>query len=258
MNKFFPRIFYRLSFEVLVPVTNLEYYQGIYWSAMLRHWSRPYFKAPLSELGISPVPVHNGLRNYYPGEIVALDISLPLQHQKELLNMLADELESQAKAPLPEGHLHFYPGKSLRLMGYESLCDSAGSSIIDLTLIMEKTHCLRELNTSLDLIFHTPLRLKPNKEDRQRFRYLDPLGFSAQSFLRALCQEFNLGTGDFPTQENQGLIWLDVPYEKTLGGVIGGIRLGLPQDNKLLAALVAGQYCGIGKNRSFGFGFFGL
>lgn len=53
------------------------------------------------------------------------------------------------------------------------------------------------------------------------------------------------------------LHWLDLTYggktEKTLGGIVGTIRLQT-YDPVILAALVWGQYARLGKNTSFGFG----
>lgn len=258
MEKFFPRVFYRLKFEVILPIDNLEYYQGVYWSAMLRHWCRPYFNAPLSELGLCPVPVHNGMREYMPGEQLALDLSLPQEHQKELLELFNDELQGFPRAAIPPGKLHFYPSRSMRLLAYELLCLTEGKSFLDIESIMLEASYLQDKNSSLNIVFHTPLRLKPTADTKHGYSFLDPLGFDSGSFFSALCREFSITSDDFPSLENKGLIWLDVPYEKTLGGLIGGIRIDMPKDRNVLLALVAGQYCGIGKNRSFGFGFYYL
>lgn len=258
MEKFFPRVWFRLKFEVILPIDNLEYYQGIYWSAMLRHWCRPYFKAALSELGLCPVPVHNGMREFFSGEFLALDLSLPREYQKELLELLNDELDQASKATIPEGKLQFYPGRSLRLVNYEQLCLTEAKNFIDIESILQEATFLQDHYNSLDLLFHTPLRLKPAAGNKQNFSFLDPLGFEAESFFPALAREFGIEPNGCPPLENKGLIWLDVPYEKTLGGLIGGIRIGMPRDKELLTAIVAGQYCGIGKNRSFGFGFYYL
>ncbi len=35
-------MFFRLYFDVIKPVSNLQFYHGIYFSAMLRDWIRPY------------------------------------------------------------------------------------------------------------------------------------------------------------------------------------------------------------------------
>lgn len=258
METSFPRLFYRLRFEVLSEIDNLEYYQGIYWSAMLRAWSRPYFHAPLSELGIYPLPVHNAFGEYHPQEQIALDISLPAQYESRLLAMLNDELQQRPRAAFPEGRMHFYPGKSIKLLGFEVLQMTEKITTIDLGIIQLEASFLAEKYEHLDIIFHSPLRLKPNSEYRQSYSYLDPTAFNSESFFSAFCREMGLDICEYPPLEAKGMIWLDVPYEKTLCGLIGGIRIAMPQDKKLLEALVAGQYCGIGKNRSFGFGFYYL
>lgn len=206
MEKFFPRVFYRVKFEVILPIDNLEYYQGVYWSAMLRHWCRPYFHAPLSELGLFPVPVHNGMQEYHTGELLALDLSIPAEHQSTLLAILNDELKHAFKAVPPEGRLHFYPGRSLRLISYEQLSLSVSKRIIDIESILQEASFLKDHFSSLDLVFHTPLRQKPSAESRQNFSFLDPLGFDAQSFFPALCRDFNIKAESYPQLENKGCL----------------------------------------------------
>lgn len=256
MEQFFPRVFYRLRFKVLLPIDNLEFYQGVYWSAMLRHWCRPYFCKPLSELGIYPVPVHNGMQAYSHGEQLALDISLPHEHEPRFIEMLKDEQSGNSQSPIPAGKLHFYPGRSIKLISYEAL--HGEKSVIDIPLIMQEAEILQREHTCLSIIFHAPLRMKPARGGGGSYRYLDPLGFSTESFFASLGEEYGIEVTEYPLLEHKGLIWLDVPYEKTLGGLVGGIRVSMPRDRALLAALVAGQYCGLGKNRSFGFGFYYL
>lgn len=256
MDKFFPCVFYRLSFEATRLIDNLEYYHGVYWSAMLRHWGRPYFQAPLSELGIAPIPVHNGQKEFHTGEKLALDICIPGQNRLLLEQLLNDELGGKARAPLPEANLHLYPGISLRLLAYEVLGNNGDSTQIELSDVMAEAEQIREQFTELRLIFHCPLRMKAPADEKQGFRFLDPLGFTSEAFCKAVSNEFGIACTSIPKLLSKGLIWLDVPYEKTLGGLIGGISIAVPEDKNLLAALVAGQYCGIGKNRSFGFGYY--
>jgi len=257
MDKWQNRYYLRLKFEVVMPITNLEYFQGIYWSAMLRHWLRPYFPLPLNELGIYPIPVHNGIQEFYPGEIIAVDLSLPEDSLLKVQQVLQNELSGNSRFQPPVERIHFVPGKSLKLLSYEFPACRNERHLIDINYIFAEAEALRS-QKQLEIVFHTPLRLKPVTEEKGQYRYLDPIGFSSCGFFSALAREFNLQASQFPELLNKGLIWLDVPYEKTLGGLVGGIRLDNTLPNDLLVALVAGQYCGIGKNRSFGFGFYYL
>ncbi len=252
-----PIYYLRLKFKVLAPITGLEFYHGIYWSAMLRDWLRPYTPQSLAEMNIYPIPVHNGFQEYYPEDIIALDISLPQSSLSAVVSMLKDELNCHTKATFPEGRLHFVPGRSIKLLGYQMLPDHSTAQIIDSAFVYNEAVLLSS-SKHLSIVFHTPLRLKPTFDNKASYRYIDPLSFDSHSFFAAFCREFGIELNEsaYPTMLNKGLIWVDVHYEKTLGGLIGGIIIDTPQDIDLLQALVWGQYCGIGKNRSFGFGFY--
>lgn len=247
----------RLDFEVIRPITRLEYFQGVYWSAMLRDWLRPYFDRELSELGIYPVPGQNGFRDLYPGETVCLELSVPRQHLARVVDMLEDELGGIARAVFPDPRLHFLPGASLKLISYANLPDGEGLEPASPESCAAEAAELAGA-ASLDLVFYCPLRLKPGGESKGDFRFLDPLGLETEVFWQAFCRELEIEPGDaeLPKIAGRGLIWLDVPYSKTLGGLLGGISLTGPIPEPLLAALLWGQYRGIGKNRGLGFGFY--
>ena len=247
----------RLDFEVIRPITRLEYFQGVYWSAMLRDWLRPYFDRELSELGIYPVPGQNGFRDLYPGETVCLELSVPRQHLARVVDMLEDELGGIARAVFPDPRLHFLPGASLKLISYANLPDGEGLEPASPESCAAEAAELAGA-ASLDLVLYCPLRLKPGGESKGDFRFLDPLGLETEVFWQAFCRELEITPGDaeLPKITGRGLIWLDVPYSKTLGGLLGGVTLAGPVPQLLLAALLWGQYRGIGKNRGLGFGFF--
>ena len=63
----------------------------------------------------------------------------------------------------------------------------------------------------------------------------------------------------FPVLTHEALYWQDITYgsnSKTLGGLIGQLTLHGHLSVAQAFSLVAVQYIGFGKNRSFGFGFF--
>lgn len=253
------RFWLRLDFEVIQPVTRLEYFHGVCWSAMLRDWIRPHFDRELAELGIYPVPGQSGFRDLHPGEVICLELSVPAPHLAGVAEMLEDELRSVAKAVFPEQRLHFQPGKSLKLRSYKALPEAASLEPASLEGCAAEAAELAK-SESLDLVFFTPLRLKPGEGGKGGFRYLDPLGLDTESFWEAVCRELEIepGNSELPRISSRGLIWLDVPYSKTLGGLLGGITLAGPVPESLLAALLWGQYRGIGKNRGLGFGFYSV
>lgn len=252
-----PRYYLRLVFEAVLPVTNLEFYQGVYWSAMLRDWVRPYFGEELYELGIYPIPAQNGFRDFRPGDRIALDLSVPEMRFAGVCDMLEDELAGRLKATFPVQRLHFLPGKSIRLISYFPL--PARDSLLPVRRedLAAEASALAA-SDRISVIFHTPLRLKPAEGSGGAYRYLDPLGFTSDGFFNAFQRELGNAVGfeDYPALCGKGLIWLDVPYEKTFGGLIGGIQLRGPVSTDLLMDLLWGQYRGLGKNRSFGFGFY--
>lgn len=246
-------MFFRLYFDVIKPVSNLQFYHGIYFSAMLRDWIRPYSSLPLAELGISPIPLTNGVCELYTGEKVALDISCPPSSAPLIEAMLKNELSGNSKAIYSQRHTHFVPGKSLTLDSYKILNEtpiSLFSETIDRELDIIKS------KDEIDIIFHTPLRMKPALKEKSPFRYLDPIHIDPEIFFSAFCREMNLNidSKSYPDITHKGFLWMDMKYQKSLGGIIGGMRIKSPSDTELLRHLIWGQYSGIGKNRAFGFG----
>ena len=190
-------------------------------------------------------------------EIIALDLSIPEQRFAGIVDMLEDELQGKIKSTFPRDRLHFLPGKSIKLLGYTTLPVADSMDPIDQSYVFQEATNLKT-HPQLNLIFHTPLRLKPGSDYKGSYRYMDPIGFDSQVFFSAFCREFSIEPVVLPTITAKGFIWLDVPYKKTLGGLIGGIQIETPVYDELLNALVWGQFFGIGKNRSFGFGFYSI
>lgn len=247
--------FFRLVFEVIRPITNLQFYQGIYFNAMLRDWIRPYTDLPLSELGLYPLPLVNGVDHFDVGEKLGLDLVCRQDSLHPLYFMLANELRDQGRSVFKDEWGHFVPGKSLQLLSYEPLFEEEISP--QCQYITDEMNLLcREVE--LSLIFHSPLRLKPDTKGEGGHRYLDPLNLDSKSFFGAFAKEMGivLADEDYPEIIDKGFIWLDMLYEKSLGGIVGGLRIKTPKDKELLRALVWGQYLGLGKNRTFGFGYY--
>jgi CRISPR-associated endonuclease Cas1 len=90
----------RLSFQVLKTISNVQFYQGIYWSALIRCWLNAYHSIDslvfaslkidpitanwlylfahntyqLEDYKLHPIPCQNGLIQCLPGDVLCLDI----------------------------------------------------------------------------------------------------------------------------------------------------------------------------------------
>lgn len=247
--------FFRLTFKVLRPITDLQFHTGVYWSAMLRDWIRPYTAMSLADIRLYPIPRQNGVTDYQAGDIVHLDLACGSESVSLATAMLEDELSGQSRARQASSHQHFVPGESIDLMDYQAL--HKGNLEPGCEYLEQELQLLRNCET-LDLIFHSPLRMKPGAEKEGNNRFMDPLSLSTGVFFPAFCREMELPAvaADYPELIEKGFIWLDLHYTKSLGGIVGGMRVTNPRRDDLLKALIWGQYTGLGKNRSFGFGYY--
>lgn len=247
--------FFRLTFKVLRPITELQFYTGVYWSAMLRDWVRPYTSMPLADMSIHPIPLQNGVTEYRAGDTVWLDLACSSRSVSIVRNMLEDEQSGQSQGRHTPSHQHFVLGESIELIEYQAL--HTGELEPGCDYLEQELQSLRACKT-LDLIFHTPLRMKPAAEDKGSNRFMDPLSLSSRSFFPPFCRELGIAADSevYPELIDKGFIWVDVHYSKSLGGIMGGMRIQKPDNEKLLKAIIWGQYTGLGKNRCFGFGFY--
>jgi CRISPR-associated endonuclease Cas1 len=247
--------FFRLTFKVLRPITDLQFYTGVYWSAMLRDWIRPYTSMPLADLRLHPIPLQNGVTEYQAGDAVWLDLACSSSSVGIVRSMLEDELKGQNQGRHTPSHQHFVLGESIELTEFRTLHDGALDP--DCLYMQQELQNLRACET-LDLLFYTPLRMKPAAENKGSNRFMDPLNLSTPSFFPPFCRELGIAAeaAEYPELKDKGFIWVDVHYSKSLGGIMGGMRIQKPDNEKLLKAIVWGQYTGLGKNRCFGFGFY--
>ncbi|MDD3051481.1 MAG: CRISPR-associated endonuclease Cas1, partial [Candidatus Cloacimonetes bacterium] len=112
--------------------------------------------------------------------------------------------------------------------------------------------------SDITLIFSSPLRLK--RSDKSDGRYFDPFHFDFNEFIGSLSNSLNVPVPDISgvSIKDKSFIWIDLKYQKTIGGIIGGLVLSGNFSQELLHLLHAGQFYGLGKNRHFGFGFYYL
>lgn len=118
----------------------------------------------------------------------------------------------------------------------------------------------------LSLRFIAPLRLA-RKDPPKGKQFFDPDFFDPERFCTLLAErvqrlkdEFGWGINvpaSSPADMDSGtrsLMWVDVPFSKTLGGVIGRVDISGDLSMEQFNLLRLGQLLGAGNNTSFGFG----
>lgn len=270
------RIHLELRFRVTERITRLPHYQGALWNAFFRDLLKVFVSKnrSMADLGVSVHPFETGVTEYRKNEPLHLGLSF----SQGLLPGMADMIRGFNTLPPARGHFH--PG---RLTLEAAVCRVSGMDLVKplsggtnpedvlsqglavpvcRDLIKSEAEKLRTCKC-ITLRFHGPLRFKSPAGYRKKtgFTYLDPRFFHDDPghvswFLNQLgsdSEQSELKVADAT------LIWLDNKYgEKrtTLGGLMGSITFDGPVSEREAQCLAAGQYEGIGKNRSFGLGFY--
>lgn len=255
------------------PIRRLPHFHGPQWSAMLRGWLRGRLPddASLAAAEIWPQTVEMGVNTYEEGEPLHLGLTFPVELAAIMGRALADFNTCGS------GEGHFQPGQTLALetvrcrVGGEAWDPEQPRCLDEATLQGESEHLTRL--DAFTLTFDAPLRCtRPAGGKARSHRYVDEdylFGGSDQATgtpLAAILQRLRLDPGtsnpgpDGLRIDGGGAVWLDVAYGnpkgKTLGGLVGQVRVvGRPTPEQA-RLLVAGQYAGCGKNGTFGFGFY--
>jgi hypothetical protein len=266
---------YLLQFEFTVTqaVTGLHFYQGVYWTAVLREFLRKYIPEEykrtddrdfLSEMGIYPLALTKGIKQYLPGEKIYFNLIYPTEFMEILLKAMRNIISNKYHDLSFPLHSKFYPGRNVHLNSIKCLISQASKpekwQALNSSFLTEETTALLHKSKELTLVFYTPLRLHRPNQSKER-PWIDPMYWDSTFFLQRLSESLAAGIpeGDIQAVQtvNRGLIWIDV-YDggSPLAGMCGAIRLRLPGSEKLYRMLVEGQYIGIGKNRSLGLGFY--
>jgi CRISPR-associated endonuclease Cas1 len=233
---------YRLKFKALRRITHLPLYTGVHWSAFFRVELKRYTTLPMAKLEFNVIPI-NCSRYLDQGEIVYLIIATNQQGKSVLQQWLS---ESENLSEIADKAEHFVLHHTIELLEYE---------IFQFNPEPDFEFAVEEIK-ELTMIFSSPLRLKRiNKDDG---RFFDPFHFDLQEFITRQAHSLDLPApkADCLKISKISFIWLDIAYKKTLGGIIGGLVLKGCFSQELLKLLHWGQFCGVGKNRSFGFGFY--
>ncbi len=234
----FYKYWFEINFTVLKEINNLPLYTGIHWSAFLRDELKKY-SSLFYDLQINVVPIDIAKNHFSPGEKTKIYIATNQKGKEIIQNWLTKSRSEKNK----KSNYHFVLNKTIILDNWQ-------------LFKFEPENDFKYNNKSLTIIFPTPLRLKRKKDEYGR--YFDPFHFDFEEFIQKLAESLGI---DMPLLGNvkiinKSFIWIDVKYKKTIGGIIGGFTVEGDLSNDLINILHFGQFYGVGKNRTFGFGFY--
>ncbi len=264
---------YLLQFEFAVTqeVSGLHFYQGVYWSAILREFLRKYIPPQfeqwdfLDKMAIVPLAVSKGIKAYAVGDSIYFNLILPTEHREVLLNAMRNIITNKYHDLSFPAHSRFFPGKNVRLNGIKCLLSNESKpenwKPLTSSYLAQETETIKK-HKELTLVFFSPLRMsRPGKtKDRP---WMDPTYWDSRFLIQHLSESLAAGIPDYEIDQvetlNRGLCWVDV-YDgaSPLAGMCGAVQLRLPASERLCRLLVEGQYTGMGKNRSLGLGFYYL
>jgi CRISPR-associated protein Cas1 len=284
-----------LHFRCLSEIDNLPHYHGAQWSALFRTLIKPFLptRMGMTDAGIAVIPVETGVVCYAAENPIHLGLVVNRDNAKAVYQALTVfNGISGATGHFRPGQNICLESCSCRVSGNKIMF----SGIQDLPAISEinaiwQPLCCQRLTSEIDtlrsqsafsLVFHTPLRLtRPSGVKQPGHRYgdeaffLDPSLHPIVHFIASIrCEDsttsensvLSIAVPETPTNldalrvERGALMWVDLHYgrqpAKTLGGVMGTLRLKGTPDAESAFRLVAGQYVGAGKNAAFGLGYY--
>lgn len=262
---------FMLCFEAKQQISRLPYYHGALWNGLFRDLVRDFVnsKMPMAQTGFRIHPVDTGMLFYNKNDPVHLGISFPYTSLEPVFNMLS-HFNSLGK-----GRGSINPGV-LRLE--KAVCRVSSTEFrFDADIFSQDLRCIQPLTWDIicrdaqalsamdqfSLAFYTPLRLKspgPYREATGNTHigsdYFRAWPDSAAHLLKASGAEQEACTLSII---RESIAWNDLTYGRhatTIGGITGNICFKGELTNSAACHLVAAQYIGLGKNRTFGFGFF--
>ncbi len=252
-------VWYLFSFKVLRNIRGLNLYSGVEWYALFNNIFRQHIKGEFADEHICVLPAENGRHTYYQNEIVNVCLGFD-QHNLRAIEKGIEDLKLKEEWKLHDKHL--IPGKTIELVAAENLITKKYPEyeIINEEVIEKEVQSLKNAQT-IKIVLLSPLRLKrPEGYKEASHVYYDPYFFDIKHFLKTIAQNSDIVIKDADIEGiriiRKNFLWIDVPYKKTLGGILGGLELDGSFPDSIKKTLAAGQYCGLGKSNSFGFGFY--
>ena len=259
----------QLRFAVLSPIKQLPHYHGPQWSALFRHLLRESStNSPgPADASVLVQPIETGITEYQPGEFISLGIAFEHTHAPAIQQLL-----SGFNSLAGSGKGHFQPGVTVRLESSISRRTSASwaasDSPLDQTDLEPEIEELCRLD-HFSIATISPLRLpRPPEEKTSGHEYCDADFFlvatgnnPAAHLLRRLADRQSIDFECGLAVVGGYLTWHDISYgagaeRTTFGGAVGMLEIKGPPTRREAEWLVRGQYCGVGKNRAFGLGFY--
>lgn len=264
----------QLRFKTLTALQGLPIYHGPMWNALFRDLLRPHLPSgiPLDEAGIHLNPIETRLVNCDPDDPMHLGLIFPPQHAPAVCAALNDFNRFEAD------HGRLRPGETItlesatcRITGRDLPADRISPdrlAILDEKALAPEVAALSALER-FELVFYAPLRLPRPEGNKTPGHTLCDVPFflastdqgnqAVQHLLACLSGNGNSAASTALTIERGALFMLDNTYGRfktPLGGVTGRLMLqGVPTHPEA-HLLALGQYIGLGKNRTFGLGFY--
>ena len=264
-----------LHFRAIAPVRTLPHYHGPHWNGLFNFILKPYLppETGLAQAGFWIHPIETGMSTYEKDEPLHLGLTFPEAFAGPVLQMLKEFNE------LYSPHGHFQPGRTVVLE--KIVCCLSGQVFSPKTLeasllpplfpdlITSEIQSLSR-KKAFTLCFHVPLRMKrPAGFKQPGHQWVDPDFFLGEAPvcpdpLVHLIRAIDLPGHSLPQSSGLAvcggaLTFLDNTYggyATPIGGIMGLLRLTGRPTLPVAKALVAGQYLGLGKNRTFGLGFY--
>ena len=252
----------QLIFRCLQPISNIQFYSGVQWYACISNSIKPFLENPtynvISHFEMGIIPLQNGISEHKVNERASVLLQFKDDRKENILNWLScimQEIASQEKS-----HFQYSINDTIKLEQAINLTDhhpfTDASIPFSEDLFSAEIESISTL-TELTFSFITPLRLKrPNEYKESGHKYFDNEFFDIEYFLTYLCGKLSLAIEDMCDIHvvKKSLTWVDMAYKNSIGGVMGSVVITGSFTPLLYRAFVLGQYLGLGKNTSFGFG----
>lgn len=257
-----------LHFRTLAFINDLPHYHGAQWSALFRNIFKSCGETnfTLDDAGIWIHPIETGIPAYEADEPIHLGLTFPRNRS----SLVATVIEQFNSVRTHKGH--FQPGVTICFEGaYSRFSGEVWQPDEEYGLSEDAIRAEVEALAQMDrfsLLLTSPLRVKrPEGQKRQGHSFCDEeyiilaqiggdVKFMALIIQKVRPEDDGIVLSNKLRVTSCALTWLDVPYSKTLGGVVGCIEVAGRPSPVAARRLVMGQYTGCGKNPTFGLGFF--